>query len=82
MADGSTATIGTRLHGKACGEIIGPTYGELAYTVLDGIKRGQMGQYSGRLLLESCLPDLRRPATKPQALGRSRNDQDRIATTA
>ena len=34
-------------------------HGELVYTVLEGIKRGQMGQYSGRLLLERCLPETR-----------------------
>ena len=44
---------------KACSEIIGTPYGELVYTVLEGIKRGQMGQYSGRLLLERCLPETR-----------------------
>src|SRR5262245_51689723 len=51
---------------KAAGEILGPTYGELVYTVLEGIKRGQMAQYSGRLLLERCLPESRPiPVTLP-----------------
>ena len=57
--DGSRAPSLIERASKACGEIIGPTYGELVYTVLEGIKRGQMGQYSGRLLLERCLPETR-----------------------
>ena len=57
--DGSRAPSLIERASKACGEIIGPTYGELVYTVLEGIKRGQIGKYSGRLLLERCC---RRPA--------------------
>ena len=44
---------------SAAGELLGPTYDQLIYSVLEGCKRGQMGQYSGRLLLERCLPETR-----------------------
>ena len=36
--DGSRAPSLIERASKACGEIIGPTYGELVYTVLEGIK--------------------------------------------
>jgi hypothetical protein len=51
---------------NAAAEILGESYGTLVYSLLEGCKRGHIGQLPMRLLLERCLPAERpTPVTLP-----------------
>jgi hypothetical protein len=43
----------------AVGGLLGQPYGKLIYSVLEASRRGHMGLYMARILLERCLPDQR-----------------------
>ena len=44
---------------RAAGELLGQTYGDLVYAILQGCKNGQMSAYNARILLERALPESR-----------------------
>ena len=51
---------------SAAGELLGPAYGSLIYSLLKGCKDGQIGMYMARAVLERCLPETRpTPVTLP-----------------
>jgi hypothetical protein len=52
MADGTLVQRAS----TAAAQILGPEYANLILNVLEGARRGTIGNYSARILLERCLP--------------------------
>ena len=51
---------------SAAGDLLGESYGQLVYSLLEACKRGHVGMYLARVLLERCLPETRpTPVTLP-----------------
>ena len=55
-----------QLASSAAGDLLGESYGQLVYSLLEACKRGHVGMYLARVLLERCLPETRpTPVTLP-----------------